>query len=102
MINKVIAFSINNKLIISFMVAALIATGIWAMFSVNLGTVPDITTNQVQVITVSESLSTEDVEQFVTYPVELAMANLPGVKDRKSTRLNSSHVAISYDVFCLI
>src|SRR5690625_6699688 len=78
------------------------------MFSVNLGSIPDITDNQVQVITVSQNLSTEDIEQFVTYPVELAMANLPGVKeirsisDRKSTRLNSSHVAISYAVFCVI
>src|SRR5690625_5892845 len=108
MINKIIAFSIRNKLIIAMMTLALIVAGIWAMFSVNLGSIPDITDNQVQVITVSQNLSTEDIEQFVTYPVELAMANLPGVKeirsisrDRKSTRLNSSHVAISYAVFCL-
>src|SRR5690625_7192792 len=84
MINKIIAFSIRNKLIIAMMTLALIVAGIWAMFSVNLGSIPDITDNQVQVITVSQNLSTEDIEQFVTYPVELAMATLPGVKEIRS------------------
>jgi len=74
MINRIISFSINNKFIIGLLTLALIGTGIWSMSTVNLGSVPDITNNQVQVITQSPNLATEDIEQFVTYPVELLMA----------------------------
>jgi len=49
-----------------------------------VGAVPDITNNQVQVITTSTNLSTQDVEQYITMPVELAMANLPGVQEIRS------------------
>jgi len=68
------------------------------MTSVKLGSVPDITNNQVQVITVSQNLSTEDIEQYVTYPVELAMANLPGVKEIRSvSRFGLSVVTIVFE-----
>ena len=66
------------------MIIALIGVGIHSMLTINLGSVPDITNNQVQVITVSPNLSTEDIEQFVTYPVELEMANLPGIEEIRS------------------
>ncbi|PRY13838.1 cobalt-zinc-cadmium resistance protein CzcA [Pontibacter ummariensis] len=98
MINSIIAFSIKNKLIIGLMIVAWIGAGVWAMSTVNLGSVPDITNNQVQVITVSENLSTEDIEQFVTYPVELAMANLPGVEEIRSvSRFGLSVVTIVFE-----
>lgn len=98
MINRIIAFSIKNKLIIGLMIVAWIGAGAWAMSTINLGSVPDITNNQVQVITVSENLSTEDIEQFVTYPVELAMANLPGVEEIRSvSRFGLSVVTIVFE-----
>ncbi|MDX1760518.1 MAG: efflux RND transporter permease subunit, partial [Christiangramia sp.] len=98
MINKIIAFSINNKFIVGLMTLALIGAGIWSMMTVNLGSVPDITNNQVQVITQSPSLGTEDIEQFVTYPVELAMGNLPGVTELRSTsRFGLSVVTIVFE-----
>ena len=97
MINNIIAFSIRNKLIIGLMIVAWIGAGVWAMTTVNLGSVPDITNNQVQVITVSENLSTEDIEQFVTYPVEVAMANLPGVEEIRSiSRFGLSVVTVVF------
>ncbi len=83
MINQIISFSIKNKLI-GLLTLPLIGVGIYSMSTVNLGSVPDITNNQVQVITVSENLATEDIEQFFTYPVELAMGNLPGVDEIRS------------------
>ena len=68
------------------------------MMTINLGSVPDITNNQVQVITVSENLGTEDIEQFVTYPVELAMGNLPGVTEIRSvSRFGLSVVTIVFE-----
>src|SRR5690606_14743247 len=62
------------------------------------GAVPDITNNQVQVITTSRNLSTQDVEQFITYPVELEMANLPGVKEIRSvSKFGLSVVTIVFE-----
>tara|TARA_R110000765_G_scaffold9911_3_gene30837 strand:- start:13076 stop:17488 length:4413 start_codon:yes stop_codon:yes gene_type:complete len=98
MINKIISFSINNKFIIGLFIVALVGTGIYSMATINLGSVPDITNNQVQVITTAPNLGTEDIEQFVTYPVELAMANLPDVIELRSvSRFGLSVVTIVFD-----
>ncbi len=98
MINQIISFSIKNKLIIGLLTLALIGGGLWSMMQVPLDAVPDITNNQVQVITVAPNLGTEDIEQFVTYPVELAMANLPGVVEIRSiSRFGLSVVTIVFE-----
>jgi len=97
MINKIISYSINNKFVIGLLIVALVGTGIWSMTTIKLGSVPDITNNQVQVITVAPNLGTEDIEQFVTYPVELAMANLPDVTELRSvSRFGLSVVTIVF------
>ncbi|WP_339816623.1 CusA/CzcA family heavy metal efflux RND transporter [uncultured Algoriphagus sp.] len=98
MLDKIIQFSVKNKLIIGLLTLALIGVGIYSMYTVNLGSVPDITNNQVQVMTVSQNLATEDIEQFVTYPVELAMGNLPGVTEIRSvSRFGLSVVTIIFE-----
>lgn len=98
MINKIILFSIKNKLIIGLLTLALIIGGIWSITKVPLDAVPDITNNQVQVITQAPNLGTEDIEQFVTYPVEVAMANLPGVTEIRSvSRFGLSVVTIVFE-----
>ncbi|WP_323789573.1 CusA/CzcA family heavy metal efflux RND transporter [Psychroserpens sp.] len=84
MLEKIIKFSLNNKLIIFLFTAFIIGFGIFSLTQISIGAVPDITNNQVQVITTSRNLSTQDVEQFITYPVELEMANLPGVEEIRS------------------
>ena len=77
--------------------AAIIGGGVYSLRTINVDSTPDITNNQVQVITVSENLSTADIEQFVTYPVELAMSNLPGVEDIRSiSRFGLSVVTIVF------
>ncbi len=97
MIYRIISFSINNKLVIGLMTLAIIGFGIFSMRTINLGSVPDITNNQVQVMTVSPNLSTEDIEQFVTYPVEVEMGNLPGVEEIRSiSRFGLSVVTIVF------
>ena len=79
------------------MTLAIIGFRIFSMRTINLGSVPDITNNQVQVMTVSPNLSTEDIEQFVTYPVELEMGNLPGVEEIRSiSRFGLSVVTIVF------
>ena len=98
MINKIISFSIKNKFIIGLFILTLIGVGTYSMMTINLGSVPDITNNQVQVITVSQNLATEDIEQFVTYPVELVMGNLPGVTEIRSvSRFGLSVVTIVFE-----
>lgn len=98
MINRIIDFSINNKFIIGLLTLALIGAGVWSMTQVPIDAVPDITNNQVQVITQSPNLGTEDIEQFVTYPVEVAMSNLPNVKEIRSvSRFGLSVVTIVFD-----
>lgn len=98
MINQIILFSINNKLFIGLLTIALIIGGLWSMTKVPLDAVPDVTNNQVQVITQSPNLGTEDIEQFVTYPVEVAMANLPGVTEIRSiSRFGLSVVTIVFE-----
>ena len=72
--------------------------GLYAVYHIPVGAVPDVTNNQVQVITVSENLSTQDVEQFITYPVELEMGNLPGVQEIRSiSKFGLSVVTIVFD-----
>lgn len=98
MINQIINFSIRNKLIVILFTLTIAAFGIFAVLKIPVGAVPDITNNQIQVITVSTNLSTQDVEQFITYPVELEMANLPGVKEIRSiSKFGLSVVTIVFE-----
>jgi len=98
MLQKIIKVSIENKLIILLITAAIFAFGIFSLTQIPIGAVPDITNNQVQVITTSRNLSTQDVEQFITYPVELEMANLPGVQEIRSiSKFGLSVVTIVFD-----
>ena len=84
MLNKILAFSLRNKLIVILFTLTVAAFGLFAVFKIPVGAVPDITNNQVQVITTSGNLSTQEIEQFITTPVEMEMANLPGVKEIRS------------------
>lgn len=85
MLEHIIKFSLRNKLVILLFVGGVIGFGIYSLTKIPIGAVPDITNNQVQVITTTRNLSTQDVEQFITYPIELEMANLPGVIEIRST-----------------
>jgi cobalt-zinc-cadmium resistance protein CzcA len=98
MLEYIIRFSLRNKLIILLFILTVVVTGIYSLLNIPIGAVPDITNNQVQVITTSRNLSTQDVEQFITYPVELEMANLPGVKEIRSvSKFGLSVVTIVFE-----
>ena len=98
MLEKIIHFSLSNKLIVFFFVFTVIGFGLFSLSRIPIGAVPDITNNQVQVITTSRNLSTQDVEQFITYPVELEMANLPGVQEIRSiSKFGLSVVTIVFE-----
>lgn len=98
MINSIIDFSVRNKFIVGLFTLALVLVGIWSMTQVPVDAQPDITNNQVQVITQAPNLGTEDIEQFITYPVEVAMSNLPGVVEIRSiSRFGLSVVTIVFE-----
>ncbi|MGJ8743051.1 CusA/CzcA family heavy metal efflux RND transporter [Polaribacter sp.] len=98
MLENIIKFSLKNKLIIFLFTLFIIGSGIYSLTKIPIGAVPDITNNQVQVITTSRNLSTQDVEQFITYPIELEMANLPGVLEIRSvSKFGLSVVTIVFE-----
>ncbi|WP_299530291.1 CusA/CzcA family heavy metal efflux RND transporter [Ulvibacterium sp.] len=98
MLSRIIKLSIRNKFIVLLFTLFLICFGLYSLTQIPIGAVPDVTNNQVQVITTSRNLSTQDMEQFITYPVELEMANLPGVKEIRSiSKFGLSVVTIVFD-----
>lgn len=98
MLEKIIAFSLKNKLIILLFTLGILGFGLFSVFQISIGAVPDVTNNQVQVITTSRNLSTQDIEQYITYPVELEMANLPGVTEIRSiSKFGLSVVTIVFE-----
>lgn len=97
MINKLIDFSIRNKLIIGIFTLSLIVWGTYSIKQISIDAVPDITNNQVQIITQSGNLAAPEVEQFITYPIELAMQNIPGVIEVRSiSRFGLSLVTVVF------
>lgn len=97
MLNKIIQFSIKNKLIIGLMVLALIVWGIYSVKQLPIDAVPDITNNQVQIITSSPSNGAEDIERFVTFPVEQTMATIKDIEEVRSfSRFGLSVVTVVF------
>lgn len=84
MINKIIAFSIKQKPVIGILVIILILSGVYYSIKLPIDAVPDITNNQIQIITSSPALSATEVERFITYPVEIAMKSLPDIVELRS------------------
>ena len=97
MLNKIIQFSINNKLIIGLMILALIVWGIYSVKQLPIDAVPDITDNQVQIITTSPSNGAEDIERFITFPVEQTMATINNIEQVRSfSRFGLSVVTVVF------
>ncbi|WP_345951227.1 CusA/CzcA family heavy metal efflux RND transporter [Mucilaginibacter sp. PAMB04274] len=97
MLNKIIHFSINNKLIIGIFTLGLIAWGIYSLKQLPIDAVPDITNNQVQVITQSPALATQEVERLISFPVEQTMATIPEIEQVRSiSRFGLSVVTIVF------
>jgi len=98
MFEKIIAYSLKNKLIVLLLIIALIFGGIISLRNIAVDAVPDITNNQVQVVTSSETLAAEEVEKFITFPVEMAVSNIPDVTEVRSiSRYGLSVVTIVFE-----
>lgn len=98
MLNKIIGFSIRNKLFVGLMVLGLVVFGIYQVTQLPIDAVPDITNNQVQIITVAPSFGATDIERLVTFPVEQAVSNIPDLKEMRSfSRFGLSLVTVVFD-----
>jgi heavy metal efflux system protein len=84
MLTKLIAFSIHNKVIVGAMVVALIGWGFYSLNRLPLDAIPDVTSNQVNVVTIAPNLAPVEMEQYVTYPIEMTMANIQGLTEIRS------------------
>ena len=97
MLDRIIQFSIKNKLIIGVLTLALICWGVWSATKLPIDAVPDITNNQVQIITQSPALAAQEVERLITFPIEINVANIPGLEEVRSiSRFGLSVVTIVF------
>lgn len=98
MFQKLITYSIRHKLVIGVLSIALTIWGVWSLVHLPFDSTPDITDNQVQVITQAPSLGAQEVEQYVTTPVEMALANIPRIQERRSiSRSGLSVITLVFD-----
>ena len=104
MFDNIIAYSVENKFVVGLFVAALMVWGFFSLKQLPIDAVPDITNNQVQIITISPTLATQEVEQFITTPVELAVQSLQRTEEIRSiSRFGLSVITVvfeeDYDIY---
>ena len=98
MFDAIIRFSLENKLIVILGVVVLIVAGLYSASRIPLDAVPDITNNQVQVVSVAPTYAPEEVEQLITYPLEAVMTNIPDVVEVRSiSRYGLSVITIVFE-----
>lgn len=98
MLDKIIHFSIKNKFIIGLFTLALVVWGIFSLSRLPIDALPDITNNQVQVITSSPTLAAQEVEKFITYPIEQAVKPIPKIVELRSiSRFGLSVVTVVFE-----
>ncbi len=98
MFDKLIGFSIKNKMVIGLFTIALIVWGIYSLKKLPIDALPDITNNQVTVITTAPTVAAQEIESFITNPLEISMSNLPDVKEIRSiSRFGLSVITVVFD-----
>jgi len=98
MFDTIIRFSIRNKLVIGAFVLALIVWGSYSAYNLPVDAVPDITNNQVVIITQTPALAAQEAERFITTPLELALANLQGIEEIRSvSKLGLSVITVVFN-----
>lgn len=97
MFKTIVRFSIRKKLFVVLTTLFLLAGGIYSMLTLPIDAVPDITNNQVQIVTVSPTLAPQEVEQLITFPIEIAMSNIINVEEIRSvSRFGLSLVTVVF------
>lgn len=98
MFDAILRFSVKKKLFVGLTTLFLLIGGIYSMLTLPIDAVPDITNNQVQIVTVSPTLAPQEVEQLITMPVEIAMSNIMNVTEIRSvSRFGLSVVTVVFE-----
>ena len=98
MLNSLFEFSLRNRCLVLVFVGLIIAAGVYAMRKLPIDAVPDVTPNQVQILTDSPGLGPVEVEKFITFPVETALSGLPGITlIRSVSRFGLSAVTVYFE-----
>lgn len=98
MLARIVAYSVENRLLVLLLFAGLVALGTWTLFRLPVDAFPDTTPIQVQINTVASALSPEEIEQQITLPVELSIGGLPGlVNVRSISKFGFSQVVATFD-----
>lgn len=98
MLNRIIQFSIKNKFIIGLFTLGLIGWGMYSATRLPIDALPDITNNQVQILTTSPTLATQEVEKFITYPIERELKSIPGqIELRSVSRFGLSLITVVFE-----
>jgi cobalt-zinc-cadmium resistance protein CzcA len=98
MIDGIISFSIRNKFVVGLFILALIGWGTYSLSRLPIDAIPDITNNQVQIISLAPSLAVQEVESFITAPIEVAVANIPDIVELRSiSRLGLSVITVVFE-----
>lgn len=98
MFKSIVRFSIKKKVFVALATILLLVSGIYSMLTLPIDAVPDITNNQVQIVTVSPTLAPQEVEQLITFPIEIAMSNIMNVEEIRSvSRFGLSLVTVVFN-----
>ena len=98
MIDGIISFSVRNKFIVGLFILAMIGWGTYSLSRLPIDAIPDITNNQVQIISLAPSLAVQEVESFITAPIEVAVANIPDIVELRSiSRLGLSVITVVFE-----
>ena len=98
MIDRIITFSVRNKFIVGLFIIVLIGSGAYSLSRLPIDAIPDITNNQVQIISLAPSLAVQEVESFITAPIEVAVANIPDIIELRSiSRLGLSVITVVFE-----
>lgn len=97
MFDSIVRFSVRKKLFVGLTTLFLLLGGLYAMVTLPIDAVPDITNNQVQIVTISPTLAPQEVEQLITFPIEIAMSNIMNVEEIRSvSRFGLSLVTVVF------
>ena len=97
MLNRIFTFSLGNRFLILVFTFLIVGVGIFSLRLLPIDAVPDITTNQVQILTRTAPMGPVEVERYVTFPVEAAMSGLPDLEIIRSvSRFGLSAVTVVF------
>ncbi len=98
MLNRILEFSVRQRVLVVLATLILIAVGSWSAFRLPVDAVPDITSTQVQVNTAVDALAPEEIEKLVTFPLENELAGIPGMREMRSlSKFGLSQITLIFD-----